>query len=234
MYYFEIYQGRDGRENVFIDTRILDHKYDPVYYDTLTSVFSDRTIRQIRHVTLSGIPSGDYYLDIILRGRRNKDVDHVRTPFRISWSPEALYRNDFKTALRQLEYIAESDELDKLKAAATPEERMNAWNNFWLRRDPTPNTARNEAKEDYYRRIEYTNRYFSLLGKEGWRTDRGRIYIQYGEPDQIEDFPFEAASQFAYQVWYYYQIGIQRKFTFVDRWDDGDYRLQYPYDGIIR
>jgi len=234
LYYHEIYQGQDGREEVFIDTRVLNHKYDAVYYDTLTSIFYDNIIRQIRHVTLSGIPSGDYYLDITLRGRRNKSLDNIRTPFRISWSPEALFRNDFKTALKQIEYIGKSDEIKELKEATTSEARMSAWNNFWFRRDPTPNTVRNEAKEDYYRRIEYTNRYFSLLGKEGWRTDRGRIYIQYGEPDQIEDFPFEAINEFAYQVWYYYQIGIRRKFTFEDRWGDGDYRLRYPYDGIIR
>ena len=56
------------------------------------------------------------------------------------------------------------------------------------------------------------------------------IYIQYGKPDQIEDYPFELSSK-AYQIWYYYSIGERRRFIFVDEWSDGDFKLQYPYDG---
>ncbi|UCD16761.1 MAG: GWxTD domain-containing protein [Candidatus Zixiibacteriota bacterium] len=233
LYYHEIYQGTNKRKQVLIQTRILNRKHDPVYSDTMTALFTDGMARQIRQVSLSGIPSGEYYLDVTLLGRRKRKVDNVRIPFQISWSPEALFKNDFETALKQLEYIASGEEIDNFKKAQTPEERLEAWNNFWVARDPTPNTKRNEAKEDYYRRIELSNRYFGIMNKEGWRSDRGRIFIQYGEPDQIEDYPFETSND-AYQIWYYYHLGVRRKFIFIDKWGDGDYRLQYPYDGIIR
>ncbi len=69
--------------------------------------------------------------------------------------------------------------------------------------------------------------------REGWRTDRGRIYIQFGEPDEIDDYPLAANSQ-PYQVWHYYRRGSYRKFVFVDEFEDGDYRLQFPYDGLYQ
>ena len=65
----------------------------------------------------------------------------------------------------------------------------------------------------------------------GWRTDRGRIYVKHGEPDEIDDYPF-APNSHPYQEWHYYHGGRYRKFTFLDENEDGDYRLIYPYDGL--
>ncbi len=59
---------------------------------------------------------------------------------------------------------------------------------FWLRRDPTPDTEENEFREEHYRRIQYANEHFAA-GIPGWRTDRGRIYIVWGAPDEIESHP---------------------------------------------
>ena len=68
---------------------------------------------------------------------------------------------------------------------ATNEEREQFIEAFWQRRDPTPDTVENEFKEEHYRRIAYANERFSS-GIPGWRTDRGRIYIMWGKPDQLE------------------------------------------------
>jgi len=59
---------------------------------------------------------------------------------------------------------------------------------FWLRRDPTPDTVENEYKEEHYRRIAYTNEHYAS-GIPGWKTDRGRIYITFGPPDEIDAHP---------------------------------------------
>ena len=71
------------------------------------------------------------------------------------------------------------------------------------------------------------------MGRDGWRSDRGKIYIQYGEPDQIDDYPV-AINGKPFQEWHYYRHGSYRKFVFVDEYEDGDYRLQYPYDGLYQ
>jgi GWxTD domain-containing protein len=233
LYYHEIYQGKYDKETIKIESQILNDKYDAVYRDTLTSSFSEGIIRQLRQISLTGMRAGNYYLEVKLIGRREKVVDQVRGSFRISWSPEALAENDIELAIHQLKYIAEPREMKKLKEATTTEEKIRRWNEFWFVRDPTPGTAENEAKKDYYRRIDYANENFSVMKKEGWLTDRGMVYIIYGEPDIIEDFPFEIDRK-SYQVWHYYKHGNKREFTFVDDWGDGDFKLQYPYDGIIR
>lgn len=231
LYYQEVYQGKDKRQDIKIETQILNSKHDVVYRDTLTSAFSEGVIRQLRQASLSGLKAGMYVLEVILRGRREKVVDDIKETFRINWSPEALINNDFEAAVQQLKYIATPAEMRKIENAPTSEEKLKQWNDFWLSRDPTPGTAENEAKKDYYRRIEISNQRYTVMKKQGWLTDRGMVFITYGEPDQIEDYPFELSEK-AYQVWYYYSSGNARKFIFVDEWGDGDYRLQYPYDGV--
>lgn len=233
LYYHEIYQGRDERAEVMIETRVLNEKFHTVYWDTLTATFAEGIIRQLRQINLTDIPAGEYFLEVILRGRRNAEVATSRHQFFVNWSPEAMVINDHEKAVKQLELVADDEGIDKIKKAATSDERVAAWRAFWKERDPTPNTEVNEARDAFYQRVSFANKYFTVLDREGWRTDRGRIFIQYGEPDQTDDRPFELES-YAYQVWYYYHLPIQRRFTFVDEWGDGDYRLVYPYDGIIR
>jgi GWxTD domain-containing protein len=230
LYYQEIYKGNKGKDAIKVETQILDRNYDAVYRDTLTSPFNEDIIRQIRQISLTGVKAGHYTLNIILRGRRDRIINEIKEPFRVFWTPEAMVHNDFEMAVAQLKYIASPSEMENFKNAKTPEEKIKLWRDFWFSRDPTPGTDDNEARDGYYWRIAYADEHFGLLKKEGWRTDRGMIYITYGEPDQIEDYPFEPDSK-AYQLWYYYHSGYIKRFIFVDEWGDGDYRLQFPYDG---
>ncbi|MFZ0706690.1 MAG: GWxTD domain-containing protein [Candidatus Korobacteraceae bacterium] len=85
-------------------------------------------------------------------------------------------------------WIITPEELTAFKALSNDEERDAFIEQFWQRRDPTPDTEENEFKEEHYRRIAYANEHFSA-GRAGWRTDRGRIYIVYGPPDEIEAHP---------------------------------------------
>lgn len=82
-------------------------------------------------------------------------------------------------------YIINDEEQGAYKSLNTDQERDRFIEEFWLRRDPTPDTVENEFKEEHYRRIAYANeRFASTL--PGWKTDRGGIYITYGPPDEIE------------------------------------------------
>jgi GWxTD domain-containing protein len=85
-------------------------------------------------------------------------------------------------------WIITPEELTAFKQLSNDEERDQFIEQFWLRRDPTPDTEENEFKEEHYRRIAYANEHFAA-GKAGWRTDRGRIYIVFGPPDEIESHP---------------------------------------------
>jgi GWxTD domain-containing protein len=85
-------------------------------------------------------------------------------------------------------YIISDEERKAFKQLSNDEERDQFIEAFWQRRDPTPDTEENEFKEEHYRRIEYANEHFPA-GIPGWKTDRGRIYIMYGPPDEIEAHP---------------------------------------------
>ena len=85
-------------------------------------------------------------------------------------------------------YIITDAERSAFKSLQSDPEREHFIEQFWLRRDPTPGTPENEFKEEHYRRIAYANDHFAAA-IPGWKTDRGRIYITYGPPDEKETHP---------------------------------------------
>ncbi len=85
-------------------------------------------------------------------------------------------------------WIITDEERAAFKQLSNDEERDQFIEAFWQRRDPTPDTIENEFKEEHYRRIAYANEHFPA-GIPGWKTDRGRMYIMYGPPDEIESHP---------------------------------------------
>ena len=136
-------------------------------------------------------------------------------------------------------YVISDEEKAAFKALKTDEEREQFIEQFWLRRDPTPDTIENEFKEEHYSRIAYANERFAS-GKPGWKTDRGRIYVLYGKPDEIEshpsggtyDRPFEdgggTTSTFPFEIWRYRYIegiGNEVLLEFVDPTMSGEYRF---------
>ncbi|HUQ50320.1 MAG TPA: GWxTD domain-containing protein [Terriglobales bacterium] len=87
-----------------------------------------------------------------------------------------------------VKWIISGEELTAFKQLSNDEERDQFIEQFWLRRDPTPDTVENETREEHYQRIAYANEHFAA-GIAGWRTDRGRIYVVFGKPDSIESHP---------------------------------------------
>jgi GWxTD domain-containing protein len=90
-------------------------------------------------------------------------------------------------------YIITEQERAAFVALTSDAERENFIEQFWQRRDPTPGTPENEFREEHYRRIAYANEHFAG-SVAGWKTDRGRTYIVYGPPDEIDDHPRAAAT----------------------------------------
>jgi GWxTD domain-containing protein len=138
-------------------------------------------------------------------------------------------------------YIITDEERKAFKNLSTDEEREQAIEQFWLRRDPTPDTMENEYKEEHYRRIAYANERFAS-GIPGWRTDRGRIYITFGPPDEIESHPSGGSyerpmeegggntSTYPFEKWRYRYLegsglGTNVEIEFVDTTMSGEYRM---------
>jgi len=128
-------------------------------------------------------------------------------------------------------YIITDAERAEFSKLTTDEEREKFIEQFWLRRDPTPGTVENEFKEEHYRRIAYANQHFSA-DVPGWKTDRGRIYITYGPPDEIEDHSSGGdTSAVPSQMWRYRYIegiGNNVVIEFVDPTRSGEFRMKAP------
>jgi len=136
-------------------------------------------------------------------------------------------------------YIILDEEKDAFRKLSTNEEREQFIEQFWLMRDPTPDTQENETRDEHYRRIAYANERFAS-GIPGWRTDRGRIYIIWGPADEVESHPAGGSynrpweegggftSTFPFEKWRYRYlegIGSDIILEFVDPSGSGEYRL---------
>jgi GWxTD domain-containing protein len=136
-------------------------------------------------------------------------------------------------------YIITPEERAAFRQLSNDEERDNFIEAFWQRRDPTPDTEENEYKEEHYQRIAYANEHFAA-GVPGWKTDRGRIYIVFGKPDEIESHPSGGTyerpmdegggetSTFPFEQWRYRYIdGIGQEviIEFVDTCMCGEYHM---------
>jgi GWxTD domain-containing protein len=146
----------------------------------------------------------------------------------------------YKTWLNQdVVWIISDEEGKAFKALSNDEERDSFIEQFWLRRNPNPDSPENEFREEHYRRIAYANEHFAA-GRPGWRTDRGRIYISYGKPDSIDahssggnyqrpqDEGGGSTSTFPFEIWnYHYMEGIGQNLDieFVDTCQCGDYHF---------
>jgi len=146
----------------------------------------------------------------------------------------------YKTWLNEdVVYIISPEERTAFLQLETNEEREQFIESFWLRRSSNPDLPDNDFKEEHYRRIAYANEHFAS-GIPGWKTDRGRIYIIWGKPDEIEshptggtyDRPMEegggSTTTYPWETWRYrYLEGIQENviLEFVDPSGSGEYHL---------
>jgi len=136
-------------------------------------------------------------------------------------------------------YIISDEEKKAFHQLNTDDERQNFIEQFWLRRDPTPDTEENEFKEEHYRRIAYANEHYAS-GIPGWKTDRGRIYITFGPADEIESHPSGGSyerpieegggetSTYPFEKWRYRYIdgiGNDVNIEFVDPTMSGEYHM---------
>ncbi len=230
-FYYEIYPGTEVIDKVVVETKVRHYRKGMLYRDTLHVSLGDARERRLQQVSLDKFLPGEYELEIFVRGRRNKELAHRTQEFKVSWSQEGMVRNDWGSVIKQLVLFSEDVDVGDREDLNDFEERQDAFTQVWRERDPTEGTMENEAKMGFYHRVRIANERFGIMRREGWRSDRGKVFIRYGEPDHILEEPFSLDSP-PYQVWNYSSISPHRRFVFIDENQDGDYRVQYPYDGL--
>ena len=176
-------------------------------------------------------PQGTYILKIIALEPGNKkeisEADYLAIAERSVKNFHSFggtIMQDINQSIRQLRYVANQSDIDYIESGTTTDEKQRRFEEYWIKLDPTLNTERNEAYEQYYARIEIANKRYKSYN-EGWLTDMGMVFIIFGEPSNIErSSPYSDGRIFV--RWNY---GNGRQYIFVDNSGFGDFRLYSPY-----
>ena len=172
--------------------------------------------------------------------QKKKNEDQNQDPHERARNVKPELKRVYKDWLeKDVAYIITDEERKAFKKLQTDDERERFIEEFWRRRDPDPDTDENEYREEYYERIAYANEHFAS-GIPGWKTDRGRIYIMWGKPDETESHPSGGAynresyegggstSTYPFERWFYRYlpgVGSGVEIEFVDPTGSGEYRI---------
>ena len=223
--FYELYARAELEPVRFIAT-VVDAKGDSVMGVDRAETPTSSLHQVFMKFPESKLAVGTYTINVRASAVATKDGTSAATSrtFSVRWSDIPFSVTEIDKAIEQMRYIARENDIEHIRQGTTLEERRMRFLAYWLKRDPDPQTQRNELMEEYYQRVEYTNRTFGHY-LEGWRTDRGMVYIRFGAPENVERHPFETNSR-PYEVWRYYNLNYE--FVFVDDTGFGDYRLRYP------
>jgi GWxTD domain-containing protein len=164
----------------------------------------------------------------------------VASPF-----PQAQKKEPLSEASKQwleevVPYIITQAEKELFLSLPNEAERGKFIENFWKKRDPKPETPENEFKIAYYRRIAFANKFFGVSSIPGWKTDRGRVFILLGPPNEIQNDYLSSRESISQpgavkQIWTYWNLPNPNlpysfEFTFVDRYGTGNYELETSFE----
>ncbi len=242
--YYEVW-SRHGAD-LELESRIVDRRDRERHRRAQDRHYPAGVTRNLLRVPLHELGSGDYRVELALGGgkagaksrkgtsssrrlpwREDEWRDEDALPawqvgyFTVRWQGEPASPSDLDRAVEQLRYLLPPRAFKEMQEAPMSRKKV-LFDDFWASVDPSPGDDVNELLGEYYRRAEFADRRFSWSRFAGWRSDRGRTYMLYGDPDQVErqdgdlDHP-------AWERWSYHDSG--RDFLFVDRQGFGDYQL---------
>lgn len=228
-FYYEIFSSDSTAKNCFLEYEIIDRSSQVLFKKATEKGINPGRNQILEQFTDLRLDLGTFILRVTLKDENLRTVNVLNKAFFSRWLGLPSSVNDLDKAISQMVYIASPQELNKIKDAPSNEEKLKAFLEFWKKKDPSPNNEENEVFDEYFRRVTYANENFSNYN-EGWRTDRGMVYIILGTPNNVERHPFEYDSK-PYEIWEYYSIN--RSFIFVDQSGFGDYRLITPLTGDL-
>ncbi|MCX7610109.1 MAG: GWxTD domain-containing protein [Ignavibacterium sp.] len=228
-FYYDIFSGDSSKNICTVEYEIIDKESKVLFKKSQVKDIKFGKNQILEHIPDLKLNLGTFILRVTIKDENLRTINVLNKPFFSRWAGLPSSVLDLDKAIEQMIYIASPQELSKIKDATTNEDKLKNFLEFWKRKDPSPNNEENEVFDEYFRRVNYANENFSNYN-EGWKTDRGMVYIILGSPNNIDRHPFEYDSK-PYEIWEYYEIN--RSFIFVDQTGFGDYKLITPLSGDL-
>jgi GWxTD domain-containing protein len=229
--FFEVYNQK-AEDSVDFVYQLVSNDKVKEESNKVTKLIPQGTSQQFLKISkLSNLLTGTYYLKVIaLRHTEDSTFDESQylavTQRTITYIPSLAGNiiDNLEDAIKELRYVATQAQISFIEEAQTQDEKLNRFKQFWADLDPTPNTSRNEAFEEYYSRVDFANKKFKSY-LQGWQTDMGMVYIIFGAPSTTERRQDYYNPNRIYEKWTYYN---SREIVFVDNNGFGDFRLLNP------
>lgn len=234
-YYAEVYNFNSTRSNNQLELKKkLFSSQNEVLYESSKNIGSGKeSIVDVGAINLQKYPTGTYTLSLTLSDKSAGKVAVSSKKF-FMVNPDVVVKNKIKSSSDYLssefgvyldsecddlfeksKIIAVADEIKKYKKLDSLNSKRKFLYRFWKRRDTTPETENNELKLAYFERVKIANSRYRTMNTNGFKTDRGRVFLRYGEPDEIERHPNETNTK-PYEVWLYNHIEGGVSFIFGD------------------
>lgn len=244
-YYAELYKllSSTGSEFLKMLLNVFNSKGQVVYTKSKSLSRNYDTRAEVGSILINKYPTDTYTLVIALidsvlnYGVSSSKKFYVYNPSVVTedtvvsqvsgvWASEfgVMSDEELDDLFDKSKYIASSVELDKYKKITSTEGKREFLYNFWKDRDTDLSTPDNEYYRLYLKRINLSNQRYSTITRAGWKSDRGRVYIIYGEPSEIERYPNQVDTK-PYEIWYYNELEGGVIFVFGDLTGFSDYTL---------
>lgn len=237
MYYFLEAYGLSGSGNYNVHAQVLSLNGKVVQdFPLRTKNMPGTSVVEWGGVNTAGLGSGIYKMSVDITDDVTQKTANQKRTFYILRDAGAkqdeasdkqgyagLSASQIDDIFKVVSIIMDKNE-KRLYSKSDDVGKRNILTSFWDRNDPDPDTAVNEFKQEFYKRVQMANRDFGSESEDGWSTDRGRILIKYGRPNNIERQQ-SSLGQRPWVSWQYYEIEGGVQFIFVDRTGYGNYQL---------
>lgn len=245
--YFEYYMPKSFlSKQLKIEYRFYDALREEVLYKPKNVKVIATEQFDLEGFALDALPSGVYFFEalicdlsgtVLTKSKRKKfylyNPEMPPKPIQHYAESELFAKSVFatlsdsavQTEFEKAKYIASDYEKELFQKLTSLDGKRRFLFQFWRRRNPDTSLVYNKAYDDFVQKINYANKFFSVGNQiEGWKTDRGRVLIQYGEPTNREFYPREGTRR-SYEVWFYSELYGGAYFYFVDLIGNGNYVL---------
>jgi GWxTD domain-containing protein len=244
-FYAELYNLEKDiqSENLKVDHMLLNSSNKTVYKKSRLFPRNSGSAVDVGAINISDLVSGAYTLvDVATDSAKKLTVYSskkifIYNPSVVDTTPEIMVDNSVLTSefasmseeeldeiFAESKYIAAKSEKDQWLTLNNEEAKKKFLFDFWKTRDLTPATPVNEYKREYFERVKKANTLYTNIQQKGWKTDRGRVLLVFGEPSEIERYPNQVDSK-PYEIWNYHELEGGVIFVFADLTGFSDYQL---------